>query len=86
MIPKDGLKYTGIYEEVAVKVLNRLSIQMRDLKKEMHEKGIKVVYKGINKDSVEYEIYVGKRKYPWEYAPEGIRDAAFEAIEKAHAK
>lgn len=81
MIPKDGLKYTGIYEEVAVKVLNRLSIQMRDLKK-VHEKGIKVVYRGMNKDSVEYEIYVGKRKFPWRYDSDRLKWMVFEEIEK----
>ena len=56
---------------------------MRDLKKLMRQKNIKVVYRGMNKDSVEYEIYVGKRKYPWEYAAERLKWMAFEEIEKA---
>lgn len=65
-----GLKYPALFEGAAVKLLDRLSLQMRDIKQLMRQKDIKVVYRGMNKDSVEYEIYVGKRKYPWEYAPE----------------
>ena len=45
-----------------------------------------MVYRGMNKDSVEYEIYVGKRKYPWEYAPERLKWMAFEEIEKVLEK
>jgi len=48
-IQKAGLKYPALFEEAAVQVLNRLSIQMRDLKKVMRDKEIKMVFEEIEK-------------------------------------
>lgn len=86
LIKHAGFKYPKLFEEAAVEVLNQLSIQMKDLKQLMRQKEIKVVYKGRNKDfydAVEYEIYVGKRKYPWDYAIDRLKWMAFGEIEKA---
>ncbi|EGL81456.1 hypothetical protein CathTA2_0016, partial [Caldalkalibacillus thermarum TA2.A1] len=64
-VQKAGLKYPALFEEAAVRVLDKLSIQMRDIKKEMQEKGIKVVYKGRKKhlyEAIEYDLYGGNKK------------------------
>lgn len=86
MIQSTGLKYPALFEETAVKVLDRLSIQMRDLKRLMREKDIKVAYKGRKTklyEAIVYDLYVGKRQFPLEYAPERLKWMAFEEIEKA---
>lgn len=82
-ILKAGLKYPALFEEAAVRVLDRLSLQMRDLKKVMRDKEIKVVYRGRSRNDVEYEIYVGKRKFPWRYDSDRLKWMVFEEIEKA---
>jgi hypothetical protein len=86
VIQMTDLKYPGIYEQAAVQVLDRLSIQMRDLKRVMREKDIKVVYKGRKRglyEAIQYDLYVGKRRFPLEYSPDRLKVMAFETIEKA---
>lgn len=81
-----GLKYPVLFEEAAVRILDRLSIQMRNLKKEMHEKSIKVVYKRRRKelyDAIQYDLFVGRKHFPIEYAPERLKWMSFEEIEKS---
>lgn len=58
---------------------------MRDLKQQMKEKDIKVAYKGRRKelyDALQYDLFIGRKHFPMEYAPDRLKWMAFEEIEK----
>ena len=49
-----------------MRVLDRISIQMRDLKQQMKEKDIKVAYKGRRKelyDALQYDLFIGRKNF-----------------------
>ena len=83
-VQKAGLKHPTLFEQAAVRVLDQISLQMRDVKQEMRQKGIKIHYVGKQTkhyDAVVYDVYAGGRHERYEMSTGVLRGHVFECLE-----